>query len=78
MKVKYDPGLDILRLRLNNAPIEESDELRPGTIIDYDAEGNIIGIEILDASLRMDNPRIVQVEVEMERPAVEPPELIHS
>jgi uncharacterized protein YuzE len=63
MKITYDPTLDVLRIIFSNAPIEESDEDKPGVIIDYDREGNIVGLEILDASKRMDNPREVDYAV---------------
>ena len=63
MKVTYDPGLDVLRILFSKAPIEESDEDKPGIIIDYDKDGNIVGMEILDASKRMDNPRAVDYAV---------------
>jgi uncharacterized protein YuzE len=36
MKVKYDPEVDILRIILNDAPVQESDESRPGVIVDFD------------------------------------------
>jgi len=63
MKVTYDPEVDILRIILSSAPIEESDEGKPGMILDYDKEGNIIGLEILDASKRVENPRSVEYAV---------------
>ena len=63
MKITYDPKIDMLRIIFRNAPIEESDEDKPGVIIDYDKEGNIVGMEILDASKRMDNPRAVDYAV---------------
>ncbi|MCC6443008.1 MAG: DUF2283 domain-containing protein [Armatimonadetes bacterium] len=44
-------------------PIEESDKNKPGVIIDYDKDGNIVGMEILDASERMENPRSVQYAI---------------
>jgi uncharacterized protein YuzE len=44
-------------------PIEESDEEKPGIILDYDDAGNIIGIEIIDASKRIDNPCSVEYSV---------------
>jgi uncharacterized protein YuzE len=48
--IKYDPQGDILRIRFNNSPIEESEEIQPGMIVDYDSVGNIVGFELLDAS----------------------------
>jgi uncharacterized protein YuzE len=63
VKVTYDPEVDILRIILTSAPIEESDEEKPGMILDYDKEGNIIGLEILDASKRVENPRSVEYAV---------------
>jgi len=63
MKITYDPTLDVLRIIFSNVPIEESDEGKPGIIIDYDKDGNIVGMEILDASKRMDNPRAVDYAV---------------
>ena len=63
MKVKYDIETDILRIRFSEKPISESDEARNGIIIDYDESGNVIGIEIMKASLQMPNPRIVEYEV---------------
>ena len=59
MKVTYDPAVDIVRIEFRHAPIEESDEEKPGMILDYDNQGNIVGLEILDASQRVENPRQV-------------------
>jgi uncharacterized protein YuzE len=63
MKVTYDPEVDVLRILLSNAPIEESDEDKPGVILDYDKDGNIVGLEILEASKRTANPRSVEYAV---------------
>ena len=63
MKLVYDPETDILRILFSNAAIEESDEDKPGVILDYDKDGNVVGLEILDASKRMDNPRSVEYAV---------------
>jgi uncharacterized protein YuzE len=63
MKITYDPIVDVLRIIFSDSPIEESDEDKPGIIIDYDKHGNIVGMEILDASKRMDNPRAVDYAV---------------
>jgi len=60
MKVAYDPEVDVLRIVLNEAPVAESDEDKPGVILDYDGDGNVVAIEILDASRRVENPRKVE------------------
>ena len=63
MKVTYDPEVDVLRILFSSAPIEESDEEKPGIILDYDKEGNIVGLEVLGASKRIENPRSVEYAV---------------
>jgi len=63
MKIIYDPEVDILRITFSNAPIEESDEEKPGIILDFDKSGNVVGLEVLDASQRMENPRAVEYAV---------------
>ncbi len=63
MKVVYDQQTDVLRILFNDSPIEESDEDKPGVVVDYDSQGNIVGIEVLDASTRMENPRAVDYAV---------------
>ena len=47
-----------------DTPIEESDEEKPGLILDYDKDGNIVGLEVLDASLRVKNPKAVEYAVD--------------
>jgi len=63
MKVTYDRETDILQLVFTNAPVEESDEDKPGVIIDYDKNGNVVGMEILDASKRVEDPQVVRLDV---------------
>ena len=50
MKVTYDHEVDVIRIIFSDARIEESDEVKPCTIIDNDKEGNIVGMEVLNAS----------------------------
>jgi uncharacterized protein YuzE len=63
MKVRYDPEVDVLSIVLSDAPVEESDEDKPGVILDYDIHGNVVGLEILDASKRMGNPMSVEYAI---------------
>ena len=63
MKVVYDQETDVLRILLSDSPIEESDEDKPGVVIDYDSDGNIVGLEVLDASKRMKDPRALDYAV---------------
>lgn len=63
MKITYDPEVDVIRIIFSNAPIMESDEEKPGVILDFDNNGNVVGMEILDASQRMENPRAVEYAV---------------
>jgi uncharacterized protein YuzE len=63
MKVTYDTEVDVLRILFRDAPIEESDEDKPGVILDYDKEGNVVGLEVLNASQRIENPRALDYAV---------------
>jgi len=51
MKADYDPQVDVLTVVFSDAPVDESDEVKPGVILDYDLAGNIVGMEILDTSI---------------------------
>jgi len=57
MKMTCDAQADVLRIQFSHAAIEESDEEKAGTILDFDKIGNMVGMEILDASERIENPR---------------------
>jgi uncharacterized protein YuzE len=56
MKVIYDPDKDILQITFVEITVEETTEIAPGLIIDYDIDGNTIGLEIAKASKKVDNP----------------------
>ena len=57
MKITYDPETDTLTIRLKDGHISESDELQEGVIADYGPEGQILGLEIFDASERVTEPQ---------------------
>jgi len=64
VKVSYDPRSDTLTLILKEgAQVAESDEDKPGVILDYDAEGNLISMEILDASRRVTEAQKVEFQI---------------
>jgi YD repeat-containing protein len=63
MKVTYDAEVDVLRIILSDQPVDESDEDKPGIIIDYDAQGNVVSMEILDASKRGMSPHGVEYAI---------------
>ena len=63
MKATYEPKTDTFVLELKQGKVFESDEDKPGVILDYDAEGNLLGLEILDASKRMEDARSMQFQL---------------
>lgn len=64
MKVAYDPRTDTLTVILKeNTPVAESDEEKPGVILDYDDVGNLISLEILDASRRVTETRRMEFQL---------------
>jgi uncharacterized protein YuzE len=56
VRVIYNTQTDTLTIILSEAPVAESDEDKPGVILDYDAAGNVVSLEILDASRRVVRP----------------------
>ena len=63
MKVSYDERTDTLSVILKvNASVSESDEDKPGIILDYDEHGDLVSLEILDASRRVSDAKTVEFE----------------
>jgi uncharacterized protein YuzE len=63
MRADYDRSVDVLTVIFSDALVEESDEIKPGVILDYDSAGNVVGLEILDASRRVANPSAMEFAV---------------
>jgi uncharacterized protein YuzE len=63
IKVEYDSVSDTLTVTLRQGEVAESDEDKPGVILDYDEAGNLLFIELLDASQRVEEPRSVTFSV---------------
>jgi uncharacterized protein YuzE len=47
--VKYDPEANAAYIRFSPERVEESEEVAPGIVLDYDGKGRIAGMEVLDA-----------------------------
>ena len=63
MKVNYDRQTDTLTIIFAETPVAESDEDKPGVILDYDDKGNLVSLEILDASRRVSVPSRIEYQV---------------
>jgi uncharacterized protein YuzE len=63
MKVVYDRKTDILTIIFSETAVVESDEDKPGVILDYDTNGNLVSLEILDASRRVSLPSKIEYQV---------------
>ena len=63
MKATYDERTDTLTLFLKEgATVAESDEDKPGVILDYDAAGDLVSVEVLDASKRVLDVNKIELE----------------
>jgi YD repeat-containing protein len=64
VKATYDARTDTLSIVLKaDALVAESDEDKPGVILDYDEQGNLVSLEILDASKRVGETRRFEFEI---------------
>ncbi len=64
MKVIYDRKTDTLTVIFSDTLVAESDEDKPGIILDYDKAGSLVSLEILDASRRVSMPGRIEYQVE--------------
>ncbi len=64
MRLKLDRESDALYFRLDDTEIIESEEVQPGVILDFDARGQMVGIEILHISTRVDPEQLKVLQFE--------------
>jgi len=64
MKLTMDQAADALYLNLDDAPAEDSREIAPGVILDYDASGKVVGMEMLHLSKRVAKGSLEKLQVE--------------
>ena len=57
MKISYDPEHDVLYLKLSRDEIVDTVEVDHGVLIDYGKNGEMIGVEMIEASSLVDDPR---------------------
>jgi uncharacterized protein YuzE len=63
MKVNYDSKTHTLTIIFTDTLVAESDEAKPDVILDYDDKGNLVSLEILDASRRVSVPSKIEYQV---------------
>ena len=62
LRMHYDPETDAAYLRFSASAIIDSDEVAPGVVLDYDAEGRMVGMEVLQASLHLPKDALIAAE----------------
>jgi uncharacterized protein YuzE len=65
VKVRFDEQADALYVRLGDSPIVESEELRPGLIVDLDERGEVVGLEILQVLERVPSADVKHIDFEV-------------
>ena len=63
MKMHYDEKADALYLRLDDSTIVESEEVNPGIVLDFNAEKQVVGIEVLDLKRRVPKADLKQLKL---------------
>ena len=64
MKIEYSKDIDALYIRLRDAKVSDSKDIEEGVTIDLDEKGHIVGIEILDASEKLELSELVNISIE--------------
>jgi uncharacterized protein YuzE len=64
LKLEYNSRADAAYIRLSNAEVAESEKVRPGVVLDYNAHDRVIGVEILN--VRKTRPDINLGHLELE------------
>ena len=64
MRIRIDEASDALYFRLDESPVVESEEIQPGVILDYNADGQAVGIEILGIKKRIPPEELKRLQFE--------------
>ena len=63
MRIRYDEKIDALYLRLDDSKVVESEEVKPGIVLDFNAQKQVVGIEVLQLKLRVPEADLKQLKV---------------
>ena len=64
MKIEYDPEADALYIQIREAHPSDNIDIEDGVIVDIDADGHIVGLEVLDASKRLSPSDLASITIE--------------
>ena len=64
MKIEYSKSVDALYIKLREAKVADSRDIEEGVTVDLDEKGHIIGLEILDASEKLNISDLVNISIE--------------
>ena len=62
VRLTYDPTADAAYLRFSSQAVIESEEVAPGIVLDYDAEGRMVGMEVLHANRHLPKDALASPE----------------
>jgi uncharacterized protein YuzE len=62
VRLHYDPAVDAAYIRFSEEAVMESEEVSPGLIIDFDAEGRLVALEVLQAGRRLPKDALIAAE----------------
>jgi uncharacterized protein YuzE len=63
MRIRYDEKVDALYVRLDESDVVESEEVKPGIILDFNAKNEVVGIEVLEVKQRIPKGDLQQLKV---------------
>ena len=65
MRIRYDKEVDALYLRFDDASVAESEEVKPGIVVDFNAAGQVIGVEVLDLKRQVPPADLKELKFDM-------------
>ena len=65
MKVHFDEKIDALYFRLDDSKIVESEEVKPGIVLDYNDKNQVVGVQILNVKKRVPEASLKEMKFEV-------------